>query len=85
MVTFDLEPLESHNQHIKYYNNDRCSTNLNIYSTLHLSHICNVTLFVKGLCGLVVRMVDCRSRSLGFESRQVKKILLQLCLSEILS
>ena len=28
----------------KYYNNDRCSTNLNIYSTLHLCHICNVTL-----------------------------------------
>ena len=47
MVTFDLEPLESHNQHIKYYNNDRCSTNLNIYSTLHLSHICNVTLVCK--------------------------------------
>ena len=29
--------------------------------------------FIKGLCGLVVRMLDCRSRSPGFESRLVQK------------
>ena len=46
---------------------------IHIYSTLHLSHMCNVTLFIKGLCGLVVRMLDCRFCSTGFESPQVKK------------
>ena len=36
--------------------------------------------YVIGLCGLVVRILDSRSRGPGFESRQVKKIiLLQLC------
>ena len=46
---------------------------IHIYSTLHLSHMCNATLVFKGLCGLVVRMLDCRSRSPGFESRLIKK------------
>ena len=29
-------------------------------------------LSVKGFCGLVVSMLDCRSKSPGFKSRQVK-------------
>ena len=29
--------------------------------------------YVIGLCGLVVMTLDCRSRSPGFESRQVKQ------------
>ena len=44
------------------------------YTVLYTYLICVMQhWFIKVLCGLVVRMLDCRSRSPGFESRLVKK------------
>ena len=75
MVTFDLEPLKCHNPRIKN-NNDRCSTNVNIYSILHLCHISyTYVIFV---------WLVCKSKSDGCDSFHQSKKIVSIMLTKML-
>ena len=50
-----------------------CATIVNIYSVVHLSHICNMT-HIYGLNGAVGKKLGCRGKHQWFESQQTPKI-----------
>ena len=50
-----------------------CATIVNIYSVVHLSHICNMS-HIRGLNGVVEKKFGSRGRQQGFKSHQTPKI-----------